>query len=81
MVKDPHRMTEDEARAALHAWTGDGLEAWLADRSWIPIRGGWEVSTTLLGWKVRIEPVPPRLRLKAFPPDGGAPAIWEVGPA
>jgi hypothetical protein len=73
-------MTEDEARALLRNWGGDGLEAWLADQSWHPTHGGWEIEATLLGWTVRIAPVSPRLRLRATPPDGRTPATWTVGP-
>jgi hypothetical protein len=73
-------MTEDDARTLLRDWGGDGLEAWLADQPWHLTRGGWEIDGALLGWQVTIEPVPPRLRLQAFPPKGGAPATWTVGP-
>jgi hypothetical protein len=59
-------MTEDEARALLRAWGGDGFETWVADRPWHLTRGGWKIDGTLLGWQVTIEPVPPRLRLHAF---------------
>jgi hypothetical protein len=78
--KDPWRMTEGEARALLRAKErSDRLEIWLAEQPWRPIRGGWEVSTTLLGWLFRIEPVQSGLRLKSYPSEGAAPAVWYIG--
>ena len=73
-------MTEPEARILLQDWRGDGLERWIAAQPWRPIRNGWEVATTLMGWLFRIEPISPRLRLWAFPPENGASAVWLVGP-
>src|SRR4051794_20419540 len=75
-----HSMTEPEARILLQDWPGDSLEGWISPQPWQTIRNGWEVATPLMGWLFRSEPISPRLRLWAFPPENGAPAVWDVGP-
>jgi hypothetical protein len=43
-------MTEDDTRALLRDWNGDGLERWIADQPWRPTPHGWEVEVDLEGW-------------------------------
>ena len=71
---------EAEARAALAAFEGlGGLECWIADqRPWQAIPTSWTVPGDLQGWRYRVEPTAQGLRLRAWAPEGGAPAVWEV---
>jgi hypothetical protein len=71
-------MTEDDARALLRAWVGDGLEDWIADQDWRVTSHGWEVVPDLDGWRFIVEQAPPRLRIRSSPPGGAAPAEWLV---
>jgi hypothetical protein len=71
-------MTEDDARALLQAWDGDGLEAWIADQPWRATSNGWEVVPDWDGWRFQVEQAPPRLRLRSSPPGSAAPAEWLV---
>ena len=73
-------MTEPEARALLRDCNGFGwVEAWIAGQRWQVMPGeGWGVMRDLQGWRFRLAPAPPGLRLRVWPPGGDQPAEWEV---
>lgn len=72
-------MTEAEVRAALAGFDGvGGLERWIADQRWEAAPRGWAVAGTLQGWRFRLEPAPEGVRVAAFAPGPGAPAVWMV---
>ena len=71
-------MTEAEARAALAAFDGvGGLEAWIAERPWLAVPGGWVAPAPFQGWRFRVEPVAGGVRVTALA-DKGEPAAWVV---
>jgi hypothetical protein len=72
-------MTEAEARRLLRDWPGiGGLEAWIAERRWKAIPGGWEVLPDLQGWRFKLEVVSGGIRVSAAAPGPGEPAVWIV---
>jgi hypothetical protein len=72
-------MTEAEARVLLRDCGGvGGMEAWIADRRWKAVPGGWGVTDELQGWQFRIDVVAGGLRISASAPGGSVPAVWIV---
>ena len=71
-------MTEDQARVVLAAFNSfDGLEAWIAERPWLAVPGGWVVTEPRYGWRFRVQIVPGGIRVSAFEGDA-EPAVWVV---
>jgi hypothetical protein len=72
-------VTEAEARSLLRDCGGfGGVEAWIAERRWQAVPGGWTVADELHGWRFRLERIPDGLRVIASPGDGASPAVWTV---
>jgi hypothetical protein len=72
-------VTEAEARAALRAFVAvDGIEQWIAERRWKPVRdGGWWVQGRFHGWRFLVQPVAGGLRV-TMSAAGEEPASWFV---
>ncbi len=72
---------EDQARARLRFFPGDGLEAWLADQRWRAAQdGSWLVEAGRDGWTYRVEGVPGEaVRVVARAPGDGSVTSWLIG--
>jgi hypothetical protein len=72
-------MDEKRARALLReARSASGMEAWIAEQRWRATATGWDVTPDLQRWHFRLDRAGDRLRIRAFPPGGADPEIWEI---